>query len=237
MRSNDILSGEDMFEIQKHENIHLKIYYLQSRGKEIMKNQPYDNGVVNIEQNRIQNKTLLHVRGPLGNNKRIHFRHNTQYKESRRKTESTKERYHSTIKNINKTNATGKTTQTWPNLQLGQEGEERKLQLLKSGMKEGMLHQAHQNRNVLEVLTLNHHCPQITRQILWESPGRKQTLTLLQEETQNLNRSTATVTIKYVILKLPTEKSPGPDTFTWKFYHICKEQTPVLHSLFHMMGE
>ena len=41
---------------------------------------------------------------------------------------------------------------------------------------------------------------------------------LNQEESENLNRQIKLSEIEAVIKKLPTNKSPGPDGFTAKFY-------------------
>ena len=43
-------------------------------------------------------------------------------------------------------------------------------------------------------------------------------LKLNQEESENLNRQIKLSEIEAVIKKLPTNKSPGPDGFTAKFY-------------------
>ena len=46
---------------------------------------------------------------------------------------------------------------------------------------------------------------------------------LNQEEIENINRSITSTEIKTVIKNLPTNKSPGPDGFTGKFYqHLEK---------------
>ena len=54
-----------------------------------------------------------------------------------------------------------------------------------------------------------------------------------QKETDNLNRWIIRGEIESVILKLPTNKSPGPDSFTGDFYEIHKEELiPILLKLF-----
>ena len=46
---------------------------------------------------------------------------------------------------------------------------------------------------------------------------------LNQEEIENMNRPITSTEIKTVIKNLPTNKSPGPDGFTGKFYqHLEK---------------
>ena len=52
---------------------------------------------------------------------------------------------------------------------------------------------------------------------------------LNQEEIENMNRSITSTEIKTVILKLPTNKSPGPDGFTGEFCQTFREElTPIL---------
>ena len=41
---------------------------------------------------------------------------------------------------------------------------------------------------------------------------------LNQEEIENMNRPITSTEIKTVIKNLPTNKSPGPDSFTEEFY-------------------
>ena len=56
---------------------------------------------------------------------------------------------------------------------------------------------------------------------------------LNQEEIDNINRPITSTEIKTVIKKLPTDKSPGPDGFTGKFYQTFREElTPLLLKLF-----
>ena len=52
-----------------------------------------------------------------------------------------------------------------------------------------------------------------------------------QEEIENMNRPSNE--IETVIKNLPTNKSPGPDGFTSKFYQTFREEiTPILLKLF-----
>ena len=45
-----------------------------------------------------------------------------------------------------------------------------------------------------------------------------------QEEIENMNRQITTNEIETVIENLPTNKSPGPDGFTHKFYQTFREE-------------
>lgn len=47
---------------------------------------------------------------------------------------------------------------------------------------------------------------------------------LKQEEMGNLNRPITSKEIESVTRKLPTNRSPGSDDFTGKFYQTCKEE-------------
>ena len=55
---------------------------------------------------------------------------------------------------------------------------------------------------------------------------------LNQKETEILNRPFTGIEIESLIKRLPTNKSPGPDSFTGKFYQTFKEEsTPILLKL------
>ena len=61
---------------------------------------------------------------------------------------------------------------------------------------------------------------------------------LNQEETENINRSITSTEIETVIKILPTNKNPGPDGFTGKFYQTFREElTPILLKLFQNIAE
>jgi len=58
---------------------------------------------------------------------------------------------------------------------------------------------------------------------------------LNQEEIQNLNRLIKSTEIETVIKNLPTNKSPGPDSFTGEFYQKFREELMVC--LFHLSSQ
>ena len=61
---------------------------------------------------------------------------------------------------------------------------------------------------------------------------------LNQREKENMNRPITIMEIKNVIENLPTNKSPGPDSFTGEFYQKFREElTPVLLKLFQKTAE
>ena len=61
---------------------------------------------------------------------------------------------------------------------------------------------------------------------------------LNQKETENMNRPITSNEIETVIKNLPTNKSPGPDGFTGKFYQTFRDElTPILLKLFQKIAE
>ena len=61
---------------------------------------------------------------------------------------------------------------------------------------------------------------------------------LNQEEIENINRPTTSTEIGTVIKYLPTNKGPGPDGFTGKFYQTFREELPpILLKLFQNIAE
>ena len=63
-------------------------------------------------------------------------------------------------------------------------------------------------------------------------------LRLNQEVIENINRPIKSTEIEIGIKNLPTNKSPGPDGFTGKFYQTFREElTPILLKLFQNIAE
>ena len=61
---------------------------------------------------------------------------------------------------------------------------------------------------------------------------------LNQEEPENINRPITSTEIETVVKNFPTNKSPGPDGFTGKFYQTCREElTSILLKLFQNIAE
>ena len=61
---------------------------------------------------------------------------------------------------------------------------------------------------------------------------------LKQEEIENINRPITSTEIETVIKSLATNKRPGPDGFTGKFYQAFREElTPILLKLFQNIAE
>ena len=61
---------------------------------------------------------------------------------------------------------------------------------------------------------------------------------LNQEEIENINRPITSSEIETVIKNLPTNKSPGPDSFTGEFYQTFREElTTILLKLFQNIAE
>ena len=61
---------------------------------------------------------------------------------------------------------------------------------------------------------------------------------LKQDEIENMNRPITSTEIESVILKLPTNKSSGPDGFTGKSYQIFREELmPILLKLLQRIAE
>ena len=61
---------------------------------------------------------------------------------------------------------------------------------------------------------------------------------LKQEEIENINRPIRSSETETVIKNLPTDKSPGPDGYTGKFYQTFREElTPILLKLFQNIAE
>ena len=61
---------------------------------------------------------------------------------------------------------------------------------------------------------------------------------LNQKELENINRPITSNKIETIIKNIPTNKSPGPDGFTGKFYQTFREElTPILLELFQKIVE
>ena len=73
----------------------------------------------------------------------------------------------------------------------------------------------------------------------WKKILKRYNLSRLnQEEIENMSRPITSTEIETVINNLPTNKSPGPDGFTGKFYQTFrKELTSILPKLFQKIAE
>ena len=61
---------------------------------------------------------------------------------------------------------------------------------------------------------------------------------LNQEEIENLNRPITSMELETVVKTLPTNKSPGPDSFTAEFYQkFIEELKSILIKLFQKIAE
>ena len=61
---------------------------------------------------------------------------------------------------------------------------------------------------------------------------------LNEEEIENTNRPITRTEIETVIKSLPTNNSPGPDSFTGEFHQTFRKQlTPILLKLFQNIAE
>ena len=61
---------------------------------------------------------------------------------------------------------------------------------------------------------------------------------LNQEELENINTTITGNEIETVIKMFPTNKIPGPDTFTGEFYQTFREElTPILLKIFPKIAE
>ena len=61
---------------------------------------------------------------------------------------------------------------------------------------------------------------------------------LNQEEIENMKRPITGTEIETVIKNLPTNRSPGPDSFTGEFCQTFREElTPILLKLFQTIAE
>ena len=61
---------------------------------------------------------------------------------------------------------------------------------------------------------------------------------LNQDEIEKMNRPITSTEIEIVILKLPTNRSPGPDGFMGEFHQTFREElTPILLKLFQKISE
>ena len=58
-----------------------------------------------------------------------------------------------------------------------------------------------------------------------------------QEEIENINRTVTSTEIETVIKNLPTNKSPGLDGFTGKFYHAFREELTPNTKVFQNIAE
>ena len=75
------------------------------------------------------------------------------------------------------------------------------------------------------------------KQATWKKWTNSQKSTVFldrnQEERENINRLITSTEIEIMIKNLPTNKRPGPDRLTGKFYQTFREElTPILLKLF-----